>query len=181
MRPCWRSGTKTGDHRAGASSDRGGGTCARRAQPASLPIVPRATDRRPTRALLRRSHEHASSLQAPLDAAIPTLAVRQPLSVIDIHRYVSTSPIKNPDLLAGPRFRNGRYRANLPCRRQRRHRSSLPHGRFPAPAPTNHAPQRRRHTPSASVALTAAPSCANLHIAPLCGHHRLPFPAGFLH
>ena len=73
--------------------------------------------------VLRRSHEHHRDLQARLDAAIQTAAANR-----DQDRYVmitfSTSQIKNPDLPRRPSIRNGDARANLPLRRQRRHRSS---------------------------------------------------------
>ena len=86
--------------------------------------MPRQPTRRPTRALvLRRSHEHHRDLQPRLDTAIQTGAANR-----DQDRYVMitfpTSQIQNPDLPRRPSIRNGDARANLPLRRQRRHRSS---------------------------------------------------------
>ena len=74
--------------------------------------------------VLRRSHEHHRDLQARLDTA--SSADRSNHRRQD--RYVMitfpTSQIQNPDLPRRPSIRNGGAPANLPSRRQRRHRSS---------------------------------------------------------
>ena len=127
--------------------------------------------------VLRRSHEHHRDLQARLDTSIPTAVANR-----DQDRYVmitfSTSQMQNLDLPCRPSIRNGGARANLPLRRQRRHRSSS----FTADSRSCDRPIMRRYVVSQHTHRDRLPSrtsvVAQISIARCSPRHRLQFPAG---